>query len=152
MFKNMTIKSRLIFVIGMLSALLAIVGGLGLYGIDQSNGNLKTVYEDRTVVLSDLGTILDRMHRSRSYTDAAANSKDAGAIKQRAAAIAKFDTEIDITWQKFMATELIPEEEKLANTFSQQWPIYKQTRDTVMNLALTGNFDAAATAIAEENA
>ena len=49
MFNNMTIKSRLIFVIGMLSLLLVGVGSLGLFGINQSNAGLKSVYEDRTV-------------------------------------------------------------------------------------------------------
>ena len=150
MFNNMTIKSRLILVIGTLSILLAMVGGLGLYGIDQSNSNLKTVYEDRTIVLSDLGTILDRMHRSRFYADAAVNSKDIGVVKQRTAVISKGDAEIDATWQKFMATALVPEEEKLANTFSQQWSTYKQTRDAAMNLAIAGNFDAAAAVAIED--
>ncbi|WP_370690453.1 Tar ligand binding domain-containing protein, partial [Nitrosomonas sp.] len=37
MFNNMTIKSRLMFVISMLSLLLIGIGSLGLYGINQSN-------------------------------------------------------------------------------------------------------------------
>uniref|UniRef100_UPI0035B3CBC8 Tar ligand binding domain-containing protein n=1 Tax=Nitrosomonas sp. TaxID=42353 RepID=UPI0035B3CBC8 len=83
MFNNMTIKSRLVLVIGILSVLLAGVGGLGLYGIDQSNGNLKTVYEDRTVVLGDLNTVLDRVHRVRLNAVMAANMKDISVAKQR---------------------------------------------------------------------
>ena len=150
MFNNMAIKSRLMLVIGMLSVLLVAVGGLGLYGIDQSNGNLKTVYEDRTIVLADLGSILDRMHRNRFYTDVAANPRDIGVVRQRAAAMTSTDTEIDVTWQKFMSTTLIPEEERLANVFAQQWPSYKQVRDTALGLAMTGNFDAAATTLSGE--
>ncbi|MGZ0019218.1 methyl-accepting chemotaxis protein [Nitrosomonas sp. wSCUT-2] len=152
MLNNMMIRSKLMLVIGMLSVLLVGVGGLGLYGIDQSNGGLKTVYEDRTVVLSDLGTIIDRMHRSRFYADAAVNSKDVGVVKQRAAAIAKGDTEIEVLWQKFMGTVLVAEEEKLALTFGQQWPTYKQSRDAVLNFAMAGNFDAAMAAASGEGA
>ncbi len=58
MFNNMTIKSRLMFVISMLSLLLVGIGSLGLYGINQSNAGLKSVYEDRTVTAVMLGKIL----------------------------------------------------------------------------------------------
>ena len=44
MLNNMTIKSRLVFVIGLLSLLLVGVGGLGLYGINKSNESLRGVY------------------------------------------------------------------------------------------------------------
>ncbi|MBY0498378.1 MAG: MCP four helix bundle domain-containing protein [Nitrosomonas sp.] len=144
MLKNMTIKSKLALVIGMLSVLLVGVGALGLYGIDQSNDGLKTVYEDRTVVLGDLSLILDRMHRVRLNAVMAANIQDLTVAKQRAAMTTERDAEINATWQKFMGTILTPEEEKLANSFTQQWPIYKESRDRTMNLALAGNFEAAA--------
>lgn len=144
MLKNMTIKSKLALVIGMLSVLLVGVGALGLYGIDQSNDGLKTVYQDRTVVLGDLSLILDRMHRVRLNAVMAANIQDVAVAKQRAAMTAERDAEINVTWQKFMATYLTPEEEKLANNFAQQWPIYKEARDRTMNLAMAGNFEVAA--------
>lgn len=144
MLKNMTIKSKLALVIGMLSVLLVGVGALGLYGIDQSNDGLKTVYEDRTVVLGDLSLILDRMHRVRLNAVMAANIQDVTVAKQRVAMTVERDAEINATWQKFMGTILTPEEEKLANSFTQQWPIYKESRDRTMNLALAGNFEAAA--------
>jgi len=63
MFENMTIKSRLIFLIGLLSVLLFGVGAMGLYGMHQSNEGLKTVYEDRTVPTVDLGTLNDHWQR-----------------------------------------------------------------------------------------
>ncbi|PTQ82370.1 methyl-accepting chemotaxis protein [Nitrosomonas ureae] len=144
MLKNMTIKSKLALVIGMLSVLLVGVGALGLYGIDQSNDGLKTVYEDRTVVLGDLSLILDRMHRVRLNAVMAANIQDVTVAKQRVAMTVERDAEINATWQKFMGTILTPEEEKLANSFTQQWPIYKESRDRTMNLALAGDFEAAA--------
>ena len=56
----MTIKSRLILVIGMLSVLLIGVGSLGVYGLNQTNGSFKGVYEDRAVPLGDLGLVLFR--------------------------------------------------------------------------------------------
>ncbi|UJP05027.1 MAG: methyl-accepting chemotaxis protein, partial [Nitrosomonas sp.] len=144
MLKDMTIKSRLMLVIGMLSVLLAIVGGTGLYGIDQSNGNLKTVYEDRTVVLGDLSTMLDRFHNVRLNAVMAANLKDVAAAKQRAALTVESDAEIDAIWKKFMSTLLTPAEEKLASSFTHQWVVYKESRDRTLSLAVAGEFEAAA--------
>jgi methyl-accepting chemotaxis protein-1 (serine sensor receptor) len=42
---------------GILSALLLVVGGMGLYGLAATNEALRTVYEDRTVPAGQLGEI-----------------------------------------------------------------------------------------------
>lgn len=143
MFDNMTIKSRLMLVIGMLSVLLVGIGSLGLYGISQSNAGLKTVYEDRTVVLADLSQILDQMQIVRMNAVMAANLNSIEVARQRTAMTAERDAGINTIWQKFMATYLVPEEEKLANTFARQWPAYQESRDRTMSLAMAGNFEAA---------
>ena len=51
------ISTRLSLLIGVLAALMLIVGGLGLYGMHESNTTLKSVYEDRTVPAVQLGEI-----------------------------------------------------------------------------------------------
>lgn len=45
MLKNTMIKSRLIFVIGFLSLLMTIIGGLGLTSLAGVNESLRMVYE-----------------------------------------------------------------------------------------------------------
>ncbi len=143
MLNNMTIKSRLMLVIGMLSLLLMSIGGLGLYGISQSNEGLKTVYEDRTVVAIDLGSILDRMQHIRLNTIMAANLRSESVVRERAGLTAQRDMEINNTWQKFIVTNLTVEEEQLANTWLPQWQVYKESRDRTMSLAQAGDFDGA---------
>ncbi|MDC8445327.1 MAG: methyl-accepting chemotaxis protein [Nitrosomonas sp.] len=141
MFDNMTIKSRLMLVIGMLSVLLVGIGGLGLYGINQSNAGLKTVYEDRTVVLADLSQVIDQMQIVRMNAVMAAYLNSIEAARQRAAMTAENDARINTIWQKFMTTYLVSEEEKLANTFARQWPLYQESRDRTISLAMAGNFE-----------
>lgn len=68
MFKNMTIKSRLIVVVGFLSALLVSIGGMGIYGMNQMKSAFKGVYDDRVLPLGDLGVELDRIQRIRFNT------------------------------------------------------------------------------------
>ena len=58
MFKDMTVKTELIIVFGLLLALLIGVGSLGVYGLNQTNDSFKGVYEDRTIPLGDLGMVL----------------------------------------------------------------------------------------------
>ncbi|PTN11403.1 methyl-accepting chemotaxis protein [Nitrosomonas aestuarii] len=143
MFDNMTIKSRLIMMIGTLSLLLVSIGGIGLYGIDQSNQGLKTVYEDRTVPAVDLATVLDRMQRTRLNAVVAANLRSDAAAKERTQMTMERDAEIDNVWKKYIVTTLTAEEEKFANTFTRQWEVYKESRDRTMMHAMAGNFDAA---------
>ncbi|MDP2323264.1 MAG: Tar ligand binding domain-containing protein, partial [Gammaproteobacteria bacterium] len=65
MFKNLTIKIRLSFVIGLLSVLLGVVGGVGLYGMSKSNEGLLTVYADRTVPMGQIADIQRMLLRNR---------------------------------------------------------------------------------------
>lgn len=74
MFNNLTVKSRLIFLIAMLSVLLIGVGSIGLYGINQANKGLETVYKDRTQPAIDLATINDIWEVVRKNTAAAVES------------------------------------------------------------------------------
>src|SRR5690242_4241972 len=55
MLNNLSIKSRLIFVIGLLSLASFIVGIAGLRNLSATNDSLKTVYNDRLVALAQLG-------------------------------------------------------------------------------------------------
>lgn len=55
--KNLTIRMRLILLITFLLALLAGIGGAGLYAIDAANDGLQTVYTKRTVPMGQLGQI-----------------------------------------------------------------------------------------------
>jgi methyl-accepting chemotaxis protein-1 (serine sensor receptor) len=62
---NLKISTRLIALLGVLSALLIVIGGIGLYGIGQSNDALKTVYEDRTAPMGQLADIQRLLLRNR---------------------------------------------------------------------------------------
>ncbi|SFF30733.1 MCP four helix bundle domain-containing protein, partial [Nitrosomonas sp. Nm166] len=143
MFKNMTVKTELILVLGLLSALLIGIGSLGVYGLNETNDSFKGVYEDRTVPLGDLGLILDRMQRTRLNTAMSAYGRNADIVKERQAMSDQRDAEIANFWQKYMTTNLLPEEATLAESFSQQWKIYTESRNRTMAFATAGNYDAA---------
>jgi len=143
MFNNVTIKARLVLVIGMLSVLLIGVGAMGIYGLNQNNASFKGVYEDRTVPTGDLGLIVDRMQRIRLNATMSAFARKPEIVKERKALNDTRDAEIAQTWQKYLATNLTPEEKILVENFNQQWKAYTESRERTMNLAFAGDFDAA---------
>ena len=143
MFKNMTIKARLIFVIGFMSALLVGIGVYGLYGMNSSNKGLQSVYEDRTIPLMDLGKIIDKINLIRLNAVTAAGASTQDVVKDAIDKTKQRDEEIAALWTKYTSTYLTPEEKKLADDFDQQWRAYRESRDRTMNFASAGNFEAA---------
>ena len=138
MFKNMTIKSRVIMVVGLLSLLLVGVGVLGISGLSQSNDAFKGA-----IPLGDLGLIADRMQRARLNAVISAYGRNTETVKQRQALNEQRDAEIADTWQKYLTTTLTHEEKNLAENFGRQWKDYVDERDRTMALAASGDFDLA---------
>jgi len=118
MLNNMTIKSRLTFVIGLLSMLLIGVGSLGIYGLNQTNDAFRSTYEDRAVPLGDLALIVDRMQRIRLNATVSAYARKPEEVKARQALNDQRDAEIAATWQKYLATSLTPIEKTLVEQFN----------------------------------
>ena len=143
MFNNMTIKSRLVLVIGMLSILLIGVGSLGIYGLNQTNDSFRGVYEDRAVPLGDLGFVLDRMQRIRLNTVMASYAEDSSITKERKSLSDQSSAEVVTTWQKYMATTLTPAESTLVDSFNQQWKTFLESSDRSMSLAISKDYESA---------
>ena len=113
---NLTIKTRLIAVISLLSILLIVIGSYGLWGMSRSNEGLRTVYEDRTVALGQLTTVLRNLLNNRL---AVANGimEPENALKYAD----EMDGEIEIiakNWADYTATYLTPEEKIIADKFA----------------------------------
>jgi methyl-accepting chemotaxis protein-1 (serine sensor receptor) len=116
---NFKISTRLLALIGVMSALLAGIGAIGLVGISRSNQALQSVYEDRLVPVGQLDTIVRAILRNRL---AIANSLVTPTPEYIARNTAEVEANIELiskTWDAFMATHLTPEEERLAKTFAE---------------------------------
>ena len=131
MFENFSVGTRLYGLIGFLSVLLIIIGSLGLYSAIRSNSGLDTVYKDRVVPLNDLKiiadmyavNIVDTSHKVRngnvSWEEGSRN------VEQATLAIAD-------KWKAYLATNLVPEEEKLV---AEIVPLMKKADEAVGKLA-----------------
>jgi len=115
--KNLSIKSRLLTVIGMLSLLMMIIGGMGLLGMNKVNEGLRTVYEDRAIPMNQISSIKDLMLTNQLRITAALITPTPEVIRNNTAEVEHNIEEIGRTWAAYMATYLTPEERKLADKF-----------------------------------
>ena len=118
MFKNLSIKFRLIFIISVLSAGLLGIGSLGLVGMAKSNEGLRSVYEDRTLPLESLGRIELRSLDSRLTAAVFLAAPSEEAMNNNILKIEHNIQEIDGLWSSITAASFTPQEKKLAEEFA----------------------------------
>jgi methyl-accepting chemotaxis protein len=114
---NLKISTRLMILIGILSALLIAIGAIGLSGISKSNDALKTVYEDRTVALGQLAEGNYLAQRSRVVIMDMMLFPDPANVQKRYAEMQANTARADKLVEEYMATYLTPEEKALADAF-----------------------------------
>jgi methyl-accepting chemotaxis protein len=118
MLKNTTIKSRLIFVIGLLSVIMVAIGAMGLISLQSTNASLKTVYEDRLIAMGQLDNVVRLLVRNQ-LTIAKAITGDPAQLSSKMDNVDKDMGEASKIWGEYMATYLTPEEKRLADQFAE---------------------------------
>ncbi|MFZ3126820.1 MAG: methyl-accepting chemotaxis protein [Rhodoferax sp.] len=136
---QLKISTRLALLIGAMSLLLVVIGGIGLQGISKSNEATQSVYEDRLVVVAKISEIQRLLLRNRL---ALAISIITPTPETIAPSMAEMDANIaTITkiWDSYMATGLDPEEEKLAKDFLESRKKFVQQGLVAAGAALRAN-------------
>ena len=145
MLTNLSIKSRLIFVIGFLSVLLLGIGGLGLTSLNATNNAMKTVYEDRVVALGKLERITSLININQIIVGESVSGQlsafpdDVAVVDKRVVELKNGISEIDTLWKAYIATHLTAEEEKLAKQFDANRKTYGSTGLMPAVAALSGH-------------
>ena len=117
MLKNITIKSRIIFVISFLSFQLIIGGIIGIVSLGFANNSMKSLYEDRLVAMGQLDQVV-RLLDLNQLAIAKAITGDQAVISQQIDEINIATKKLDKVWGEFMTTNLTSEEKGLADQFS----------------------------------
>ncbi|UWE15682.1 methyl-accepting chemotaxis protein [Herbaspirillum huttiense] len=119
MFSKLTIRARLIFVIGFLALLLVGSGVLGLVGLRSTNAQMRSLYEDRLVAFSQL-------ERMSAALDAARNGistsivGDSGDIDANMDRIEKAIKANDAIVKQYQDTQLTSDERVLLDKLIPQ--------------------------------
>ena len=119
LFNNFTIKSRLTFIIGLLSLLMMVIGGMGLRGMSKTNEDLRSVYKDRTVAMGLMFTISELQRENLMLIASALVNPSPEIIQQNAAELDQNILEITKPWNAYLTTHLTPEEKILADDFTE---------------------------------
>jgi methyl-accepting chemotaxis protein len=113
--KGLSIKRRITIVISMLSLIMLGIGGLGVNGIINVNDSLQTVYEDRTIPMSQLAEIqklqmFNRILLTASLTETAPAviAKNTTLVEANLEAISKL-------WAAYTSTTLTIHEKELVD-------------------------------------
>lgn len=123
---NIKISTRILFLVGLVSLLLLVVGGIGLYGINKTDDALESVYQDNTVAIARLEEVSRLMTRNRVLVmDAAINPTQAN-LEKRGKEFQSNLQELDSAWHDYINTKLEPKEALLAKEFSEHWARYRQ--------------------------
>ncbi|TCS72239.1 methyl-accepting chemotaxis sensory transducer with TarH sensor /methyl-accepting chemotaxis sensory transducer with Pas/Pac sensor [Sulfuritortus calidifontis] len=116
--KNISIKGRLASMVGLASLLLLAVGGLGLFGLNQSNEDLRGVYEDHTIALGQLDRITRNLVNNRLNMAETLLDPSPESVRSHLADTEKRIDEINKTWEAYMAVDRPPEERTAAEQFA----------------------------------
>ena len=136
---NFKISTRLIILIGIMSALLIAIGSMGLFGISQSNDALKAVYEDRTVPMGQIADIQSDLLENRLAIAVSLVTPTPEVIKTQTAAIEANIANTSKVWDAYMATTLTTEEAKLARKFAEDRAKFVQEGLRPVVVALRAN-------------
>jgi methyl-accepting chemotaxis protein len=116
---NLKISTRLMVLIGSLSALLVLIGGIGLQGISQSSDALKTVYEDRTVSVGQIADINRLNLANRLLIAVSLINPVPEEINKSTTQIETNIVAIDKVWAEYTATGLTEEETRLVKKLGE---------------------------------
>jgi methyl-accepting chemotaxis protein len=118
MFKNVTIKTKLIFVIVLLGFELIVGAAVGLISLGHANEDMTSMYDDRVVCLGQLDKIVRALDQNQLVL-AKALSAEAQAVPKLLDQVTQNNATIDAQWKAFVATDLTPEETRLGEQFLQ---------------------------------
>jgi methyl-accepting chemotaxis protein-1 (serine sensor receptor) len=123
MLKNLTIRVRLIFVVGFLCLISVIIGAVGLVNQGATNASVKTLYEDRVVALGELGNVLSLIEQNQ-ITLATALNGDPQQYNAAADEVTARLATVGAVWKGYLGTYLTPEEKKLAERITEGYKAF----------------------------
>jgi methyl-accepting chemotaxis protein-1 (serine sensor receptor) len=117
MLNNLTIRTRLIFVIGFLCLQLVAGGVIGIVSLKFANDDIQSLYQDRLVATGRIDGVARLMNRNQillARAMTAESSKVTGLMTELDAN----RKEADGLWKTYMAGKKTAAEQKLADQFA----------------------------------
>ena len=118
MLKNLTIKSRLIFVITFLSFQLIVGGVVGIASLGFANDAMKSLYTNEMASIGQLDQVV-RLLGANQFLVAKAVTGDPAALGKQMDAVDANTQTIGKVWDEYQAHVRSPEDKKIADQFAE---------------------------------
>jgi PAS domain S-box-containing protein len=123
-----TLRARLITLVAVLGLFMLTIGLAGMMSTRDSNARLKSIYEDRTIPLSQLSQINELTSKNALILyEAAVSGLQGKTIGDAASQVAKNSETINKLWSEYTATYLTPEEKSTADSFIAKRKMYLES-------------------------
>ena len=115
--KDFNIKTRLTAIVGLLSVLLLVIGGMGLFGMSKAKEDLHTAYEGSIVPISQIASIQNLLLLNRLNIAASLNMPIPEVILKNTAEVERNIEKSSRLWDDYMAAQLTNNGKILADKF-----------------------------------
>ncbi len=112
--KHWTVGRRLGTAFALVMLIGVLMAGLAAWGMEATVASLKTVYDDRTVPLTQLAEINHLVTYDRVLLTDAAHSAQPESTRQRVDEVRRNRERVGALWKEYLATYLTPEEKGIA--------------------------------------
>lgn len=157
MFRDLTVKARLIFILGLMAFMILAVGVFGLRGIDTTNEGLRKVFEEDTIPYSQLSNIEVGMLKAQVLMAEAMTKVSAYSggkkidfkVDEKLVAVNALEIKKDLAegnklWIDYTANKLDTEEKKGADDFASKRQLYiTQGLQPTLAALESGNYELA---------
>ena len=113
------ISTRVAFLASLLSLLVLVIGGIGLWGISRTNDALHAMYEENLSKTAEIGQIQALLLRQRVLLATALVTPDDATITANTAAVDTNIASITRIWNSYLARPHSPTEAKMVASFTE---------------------------------
>ena len=133
-FKSLSIKARLVMLVGLLCVMLLAGAGIGLGSMSRQNDGTQAIYENSLVPSQYVDVVrTDSLKYFLSISEAAALVGKADALKQKLAEATKYNDELTAYKKKLEAFKLSPALAAAVKDYHSTDKDYDQARDDVLD-------------------
>jgi methyl-accepting chemotaxis protein len=143
MFKNITIKARLIFVISLLGTELVAGAAIGLFSLDQANKDIHSLYENQVVCLGQLDHVIRGMNLNQINLSNALTASP-NQIPAILSDIKRNSDFIEKEWKAYSTSDMTADEKSEADTYVKARNLFLASAlQPAVDALANGNIDAA---------
>jgi methyl-accepting chemotaxis protein len=140
---NMTIRHKLIVGLSLCALIMIGIGGMGVYGQSQSNGEISDIYEGDVIPILDIGRVRDGLNRNLLALNALIIAHDSKGVAEAKKLIAENDAGMNDAWNAYYPLINSPGERQAADAVAAARKQIDGITSTMLSDAGQGKYDFA---------